>query len=338
MADELSYFALLGVDEDVNQEELEARYQELADLFASPAIPAHLKEWARRQAALVDEAYAVLSDSERRAAIRREREAPAAAPAAQAAGEPDQAQPPPAADAEPAEERPERAKPRARAERVSPPPPGISDALLGRRLQPLIVGVLLGLVVLGAILLGRYGIGGGGGEGEAPAVAEETDALATLDSERVAQLEEAAKQDPDNSEVLFELGETYFQAGEWRSAIDWFTRFLALDPNNIHAQTDIGTSHFNLGEPDEAEAAWLAVLETDPNDVQAHYNLGFVYANAEPQDIPAAVKEWKIVVRLAPDSELAAIAQAHLDGMADGAGTATPPAPSEETGGGGATH
>src|SRR3970040_1229402 len=87
MKQTLTYFSLLGISEDASQEELEARYRELAEYLASPALPAHLREWAVKQAALVGEAYAVLAAPERRAAIRRvpERVAVAAAPAAASA-------------------------------------------------------------------------------------------------------------------------------------------------------------------------------------------------------------------------------------------------------------
>src|SRR3970282_786429 len=63
----LTYFSLLGISEDAGQEELEARYQELAEYLASPNLPANMRDWAAKQATLVDEAYAVLADPEPRA-------------------------------------------------------------------------------------------------------------------------------------------------------------------------------------------------------------------------------------------------------------------------------
>ncbi|MDP2675649.1 MAG: DnaJ domain-containing protein, partial [Dehalococcoidia bacterium] len=66
----LNYFSLLGISEDASQDELEARYQALSQYLASTTIPLALREWAEKQAKLVDEAYAVLSDPEQRAAAR----------------------------------------------------------------------------------------------------------------------------------------------------------------------------------------------------------------------------------------------------------------------------
>ena len=51
MATTLTYFSLLGLSEDAGSEELETRYQALADYLASPGIPPSLREWASAQAA-----------------------------------------------------------------------------------------------------------------------------------------------------------------------------------------------------------------------------------------------------------------------------------------------
>ena len=139
----------------------------------------------------------------------------------------------------------------------------------------------------------------------------------------------SAQEDPKNAETLFELGEIFFQAGEWQSSLDWFTKLVAVDPTNVHALTDIGTSQYNLGSTEDAKATWLKVKEIAPDDPQVHYNLGFLYANSEPQDLEAAKKEWGLVLQLAPGSDLAQTVKLHLDGLAEATNTpqATPTPP-----------
>jgi len=312
MGTELTYFSLLGISEDAGQEELEARYQELAEYLASPNLPANMRDWAAKQATLVDEAYAVLADPERRAAIKR---GPAAA-APEARAEPGRA-------AEPA---PQRAK--ATADEAPPARASLPQALLrGLRSQPLAVGIVVGLAALGAVILFRVGLPGGGGAEEGTPAATQASDLVPLDEKRVAELQAAIAEDPNNLEALFELAEAYFLAGEWQPAIDWFNKVIALEPSNVHALTDIGTSNYNLGFTDEAKTTWLGALEIDAKDPQLHYNLGFLYANSEPPDMAAAVAEWQTVVELAPDSNLAKTVQVHLEGLADPTPEATPAAP-----------
>jgi len=318
MGTELTYFSLLGISEDASQEELEARYQELAEYLASPDLPAHMRDWAARQATLVDEAYAVLADPERRAAIKRG--PAAAAPKARTEPEPAAAAPPRPAKA---------AAARAKAAGEGPPARASLPAALlrGLRSQPLAVGIVVGLAALGAVILFRVGLPGGGGAEEGTPAATQASDLVPLDEARVAELQAAIEEDPNNLEALFELAEAYFLAGEWQPAIDWFTRVTALEPNNVHALTDIGTSNYNLGFTDEAKATWLAALDIDANDPQLHYNLGFLYANSETPDMAAAVAEWQKVVELAPDSNLAKTVQVHLEGLSDPTPEATPAAP-----------
>ncbi len=311
----LNYFSVLGVGEDAGQEDLEQRYRDLADYLASPAIPAALREWAKRQATLVDEAYAVLADPESRAAARQLPPEPPAVTAEE---------PPPAA--------PRRVRSGAQRAAASPQRgrPGSSSLLHRLRSQPLLLGVLVGVVALAAIFLVRSGIPGDGGSDSIPPAQSASD-LVPLDTERVAELMTVIQGDPKNAEALFELGESYFLAGEWQQGIDWFTELLTVDPNNVHARTDVGTANFNLGRTAEAKASWTAALAIDPNDIQLHYNMGFLYANSEPQDLVAARQEWQKVVDLAPDSNLAKTAKVHLTGMPtatpSGAAAATPSPP-----------
>jgi tetratricopeptide (TPR) repeat protein len=333
-ASALSYFSVLGIGEDAGQDELEQRYRELADHLASPAIPPSLRDWARKQAALVDEAYAVLADPESRAAARLgpSRAAAGSASSPIPADVPGSERRAPATAESPsgtAGEPPEGARARPGAQRAAASPqrgrPGSSSLLHRLRSQPLLLGVLVGLVALGAMFLVRFGVPGGGSESVPPA--QSAGDLVPLDTERVAQLMKVIQGDPKNAEALFELGESYFLAGESQLAIDWFTELLTVDPNNVHARTDIGTAEFNLGRTPEAKASWVAALAIAPDDVQLHYNMGFLYANSEPQDLVAARQEWQKVVELAPDSNLGKTAKVHLDGITatpSGAATATP--------------
>lgn len=319
MGSAVDYFALLGVSEDASQDEIEARYRELSDHLASSAIPATLKDWATREAALVDEAYAVLSDPERRAELEQTAHAaPAAATAVAAAA----AQPPAAiaADPDPAPA-PAATSPPRRERPVS----ALNALFVGVPWKLMALGAAIGLVVLGGIFLGNEILSGGD---DAPA-AEQANELAPIDTERVAELMALVQQDPKNAEATFELGEIFFLGGEWQAGIDWFTKLLELDATNVHALTDIGTANFNLGKYEEARAAWLKAKEIDPNDEQVHYNLGFLYANVEPVDFAAALAEWQAVVQLAPGSDLANTAQVHLDSLASEASPEASPAPTE---------
>ncbi|MDP2675736.1 MAG: hypothetical protein Q8Q00_12675, partial [Dehalococcoidia bacterium] len=189
--------------------------------------------------------------------------------------------------------------------------------------RSLAVGALGGLIVLAVVLVARSGLPAGGDGNEGTPAAADANGFIPVDTARVAELMKSVQADPKNPETLFELGEIFFQAGEWQATLDWFTKLVAVDPTNVHALTDIGTSQYNLGSTEDAKATWLKVTKIAPDEPQVHYNLGFLYANSEPQDLEAAKKEWAIVLQLAPDSDLAQTVKLHLDGLT---GAATPQA------------
>jgi Tfp pilus assembly protein PilF len=289
MAQSLTYFSLLGVSPNATQDELEGRCRDLLGFLSSDDVPAGLREWAEGQAAPVDEAYAVLLDPEERTETK---------PAPRKATKPRE---------EPAWPTPRKARMVAGA-RPTP--------YQRMRRNPLVLGTVIGLLVVAAVFVGRSGLPNDGDSSTGAAAVQEEGVLVPLDTKRVNELLLAAQKDPTNVDVLFELGESFFLAGQWQPAIDWFTKFTAIDGTNVHARTDIGTALFNLNRPAEAKATWLAAIEIAPNDPQLHYNLGFLYANSEPRDMAAATREWRKVVEVAPDSNLAKTAQVHLSGLA----------------------
>jgi len=328
-ASTLDYYALLGVSKDAAQDEIEARYRELVDHMASTAVPPTLREWANREMALLDEAYAVLSDPESRAKLA---DAPVAVVSPAASFDP-AVHPAQITGAATAVQQPAVQSRGGAAVADSEKPPSALRALfLGVPWTLAAMGLAVGMVGLVSIVFGADVLSGIGGGGEEPAAAEEGD-IVPIDTSRVAELVPLVQEDPNNMEALFELGEIYFLGAEWQAAIDWFTQLVALDPANVHAYTDIGTANFNLGSYEDARSAWLTGLEAAPEDVQLHYNMGFLYANVDPVDIQAAMTEWGEVVRLAPGSDLAATAKVHLDSLAAEASPGASPAAAEATAG-----
>jgi tetratricopeptide (TPR) repeat protein len=109
---------------------------------------------------------------------------------------------------------------------------------------------------------------------------------------------------PADPELLFALGDLYYQMGEYQFAAAAMEKLLQLDPVHVPARLSLAAGLFNLGRLGEAEAQWKAVLEIDPQNVEAHYDLGFLYLNQVPPDLTAAKEAWGAVLRIAPDSDV----------------------------------
>ncbi len=136
-----------------------------------------------------------------------------------------------------------------------------------------------------------------------------------VDQARVDELTAAAEADPTNVDIRMELGELLLNAGLYQDALVWFNQVLEIDPNHLDGLLASGVAAFNLGMDVEAEAHWLKATEVAPERPQPWYNLGFLYMAQTPPDYDKAEQAWNKVIELAPESELAATAAAHLERM-----------------------
>lgn len=88
---------------------------------------------------------------------------------------------------------------------------------------------------------------------------------------------------------------------------------VAADPSDVDARLALGVALFNGSDLAGAEEQWLAAAQLDPQQPEVQYNLGFLYLSRTPPDVEAARAAWGRVTELAPDSELAQTAAAHLE-------------------------
>ncbi len=324
----------LGLDERATTEDVARTRDELQSFLAT--APRAIRGWARSQATAADEAFALLSDP---TAWRGPGALPA--PRARSAAQPDgPATPPvrraipaadPAATLSPASEGDEDTEfdamlaevtPSMHRDRFAPrgavPARAATAVAFGvatdRRRFPRTLALAAGLVVVAAaVVIGVYNFG-------APAAASgpvsTPAASAGLDQARVAELMGIIQKDPKDTAALLELGDLFFQAGDYGAAVTWLGELVVLEPNNVRARLALGAAQFNLLDVAAAETNWTEVLKVDPDNVEAHYDLGFLYLNEVPPDLEGVQREWAEVVRLAPGTEIATVVQQHLDALA----------------------
>ena len=134
-----------------------------------------------------------------------------------------------------------------------------------------------------------------------------------LDTESEAELKAKLEADPSDVTARQELAERYLASGLFQDAIKHLAIILDADPDNLDALLAIGVAEFNTGEDALAETHWVRATEVAPDQPEPYYNLGFLYMAKTPPDYEAVERVWGKVIELAPDSELAATARAHLD-------------------------
>ncbi|MEJ5309496.1 MAG: tetratricopeptide repeat protein [Anaerolineae bacterium] len=119
-------------------------------------------------------------------------------------------------------------------------------------------------------------------------------------------LEKLVATDPQNAEVHFMLGLTYFNLGEYPKAQASFAQAMALDPQRAAAvHHNLGVLAYQTGEMETAVTEFKAALAADPNDPDSHYQLGATYlqiavSQSDPTYLQQAETEFQQVLSLAP--------------------------------------
>ena len=117
-----------------------------------------------------------------------------------------------------------------------------------------------------------------------------------------AQYQGAVKIDSTMSKVWVNMGLAFVDAGKRPQARHAFEKAIEVNPRDVLAYCHLGYLDHMTGNLSDAMAMYKQALSIDPNSSQAHYNLGLAFA--EQKIFNEAVREWQIVIKSDPDSDL----------------------------------
>lgn len=117
-----------------------------------------------------------------------------------------------------------------------------------------------------------------------------------LDQEYTLALQNLIKAndlEPNNSEIMNNLGMAYYFKGEVDLAVKYLEQAIILKDKNTDAKVNLASIYFNQGKADEAEALYKKVLKdlTYEKQARTYYNLGIVEIDRKNTD--AAEKYFK---------------------------------------------
>lgn len=119
---------------------------------------------------------------------------------------------------------------------------------------------------------------------------------------QAAPLIEKLKTDPNNAELLASIGNLYYDAQTFPTAIDYYQRSLKIKPSDTGIRTDMATAYWYLGNADTAIAEFQKSLSYDPNKANTLFNLGIVQWQGK-MDIDKAVGTWQKLLDTNPNYE-----------------------------------
>jgi cytochrome c-type biogenesis protein CcmH/NrfG len=141
------------------------------------------------------------------------------------------------------------------------------------------------------------------GAGSAGAEAQPSpDQMKAMADTKAAPLLEKLKADPSNPELLANLGNIYYDAQQYPTAIDFYQRALRAQPSNGDVRTDMATAYWYSGNADSAIAEFNKVLTYRPNSANALFNLGIVKWQGK-MDVEGAVAAWQKLLATNPTYE-----------------------------------
>ena len=107
------------------------------------------------------------------------------------------------------------------------------------------------------------------------------------------------KNDPNNSQLLNQIGTLYKATHQFKEAAGYFQKAIDADPKNVAARTDLASCLFYDGDADGAIQQLQKSLSYDPKDANSLFNLGMIRLQAK-NDPSGAISAWQQLLKANP--------------------------------------
>ncbi|HYU46575.1 MAG TPA: tetratricopeptide repeat protein [Terriglobales bacterium] len=123
--------------------------------------------------------------------------------------------------------------------------------------------------------------------------------LKQMANKKAGPLLEKLKKDPNNAQLLFQVGDIYKQAHQFKEAASYYEKSLIVDPKNLEIRTDRASCLYYAGDTDGALIELQQSLKYDPKDANTLFNIGMIRWKGK-QDANGALAAWKELLKSNP--------------------------------------
>jgi len=116
---------------------------------------------------------------------------------------------------------------------------------------------------------------------------------------KAAPLLEKLKGDPNNSDVLIQVGNIYKATHQFKEAAGYYDKALQFDPKNVAIRTEMASCLYYTGDVDGALQQLHQAVQTDPKDSNSLFNLGLIEWK-EKKDAAGALAAWNQLLKSNP--------------------------------------
>ena len=119
---------------------------------------------------------------------------------------------------------------------------------------------------------------------------------------QTAPLVERLKSEPNNADLLINIGNIYYDAQQYPTAIEYYQRLLKVQPANTDVRTDMATAYWYTGNADAALAEFRTALSYESTKANTLFNLGIVQWQGK-MDSAGALATWQKLLDTNPNYE-----------------------------------
>jgi cytochrome c-type biogenesis protein CcmH/NrfG len=145
----------------------------------------------------------------------------------------------------------------------------------------------------------------GGMVGQMPTLEQ----MKEMADKKAQPLLEKLKSDPNNSDLLIQVGNNYIAAHQFKEAAGYYDKALQVDPKNVAVRTQMASCLFYDGDVDGAISQVQQSLHYDPKDANSLFALGMIKWQGK-RDSKGAMAAWQQLLKSNP--QLNAERKAHL--------------------------
>ena len=131
--------------------------------------------------------------------------------------------------------------------------------------------------------------------GQMPSLEE----MKQMADKKAAPLLEKLKGEPNNSDLLIQVGKIYQSTHQFKEAADYYDKALQVDPKNVAIRTELASCLYYNGDVDEAITQLQKGLQYDPKDANSLFNLGMMKWQGK-KDNKGALAVWQELLKSNP--------------------------------------
>jgi len=125
------------------------------------------------------------------------------------------------------------------------------------------------------------------------------DEMKQMADKKAAPLLDKLKDDPKNSDLLFQVGNIYKATHQFKQAVSYYDQALQVSPKNVAIRTEKASCLYYTGDIDGAIAQLQQSLVYAPKDANSLFNLGLIRWQGR-QDGKGALAAWQQLLKSNP--------------------------------------